>query len=1395
MFPKGFAVCLTPLLAGVCVLTSALESRAEVKSRAPGRLAAKSAVATDLPALHPNLARGWRAEARFDADNVAAIDLFNGNLLFGIPIGQSYRMDSQLSYALELRYNSQIWDFSTVSGATQGKPMAYSNAGLGFDLSLGRLIAPGTANNPTGQWIYVSPDGGQHLFYSSLHHDTPDTADSGDTTQYTRDGSYLRLRPGSRAATTKRVEHGDGVMRTFTLANGEWRVTRIASQSSQGIDITYSTDGLTWTLADSFGRIAVVRLQSLTDSFGTAWRLIDRVELPAFGSQVATYVFSYSFASVGRACTDTRGGTETVPLLSAVTDPVGQTYQLEYTVNGSDCHDNGRLKRYQIAAGGSYGFDYGQYTFPSNDCVVQSPPAHFNIVSGVVQRRKLQPDGTVVGTWTYTPQVDAAAGGGCGFDGRRTVVVTPLGHRQVYHFAVGTDAPSAGGPALYGLPIAPARPHPTAPLYLTDEVYNCPAGGDCVLMRTRWAAWEQDQACGMTSGNCFDTNRRLARWQEVFEDDEPVAGVKRFKDIAQTVFDGLGNYRVRIQTSNFGRADSLATFRYTNADAGVYPPGSSSGGFGGPSSFTVPAIDQPWFLADYSYLRVTDDAGASLHTDACFSTQGWLLRSRRRTSAAAVSAHDVVTAWTWAGGEVSAEARLGGDLAALSTTEPLCTMTLPSGGLVTQRTYEYGALASEVALAAGQSPGYAHIDRDIDLNTGKVAVSRDSAGLATTFLYDLAGRTTWERPEEGAWTEFAYTLPTGASAWNAGPKVTHYERPNGGGTPLRTRYLLHDALDRLTGEWSSMPDNAITAQRFQYNAFDWRTAESTPYAAGSGATLYWKQYLGHDPLGRARIIRPPEGSVHDELYTYLGDRATTVERKTGSAFHVSGSTPICTEDTVTNLKLADGQGRIWYESVDEPAPAPGRLTETERKFAADGQVREVIERETVNSVTNSTKTEYTYDGRGFLLASSSRNGAGRLLTRRERSELDARGLHHQETLTGDVFPAAGVSVEIAYDALGRVLEVAEPGVSGRKWKQFTYGDENGPSDLSGRVDRRRGKLVSGVRHNYFESAHYAVTSAYAYHGVGGRVSQEDLDVSTVSTSSNELRMDKSYRTTVTYDELGKVDQMGYPVCLECSSGEPASAPMLDYTRTQGYLTALSASRGNQTEPWLNSVSWSISGGPFEIVHGNFVKDIYQPDPFRRDRASSIEVRGPDGNLRYETGAILYDGTGQTCGVGNESYVRPPQELEPDAAATPACAAAQEIDPFGHFNGRITDPVCRGTMLESVNLFDIYDGLSARLLRGAVKKVTVNGVPYWVPDPLRFERVWWVRGTDGALLSEVHDSLGDGWRSTVEHYYAFGKAVGKSKREWAQPNFVRIYHLHPMTVYSTQPNGRPWPSGN
>src|SRR2546423_1564512 len=69
---------------------------------------------------------------------------------------------------------------------------AMNNAGFGWTVSLGSLkpgLGEGDPINPTSRFMYVAPDGSQHYFYQSLHGTTGDGA-----TQYTRDGSYLRLK-------------------------------------------------------------------------------------------------------------------------------------------------------------------------------------------------------------------------------------------------------------------------------------------------------------------------------------------------------------------------------------------------------------------------------------------------------------------------------------------------------------------------------------------------------------------------------------------------------------------------------------------------------------------------------------------------------------------------------------------------------------------------------------------------------------------------------------------------------------------------------------------------------------------------------------------------------------------------------------------------------------------------------------------------------------------------------------------------------------------------------------------------------------------------------------------------------------------------------------------------
>lgn len=51
---------------------------------------------------HPNLERGALPGKSYDSGGVDSVNLFNGNLMITIPLGQTYRGDGALAYALAL---------------------------------------------------------------------------------------------------------------------------------------------------------------------------------------------------------------------------------------------------------------------------------------------------------------------------------------------------------------------------------------------------------------------------------------------------------------------------------------------------------------------------------------------------------------------------------------------------------------------------------------------------------------------------------------------------------------------------------------------------------------------------------------------------------------------------------------------------------------------------------------------------------------------------------------------------------------------------------------------------------------------------------------------------------------------------------------------------------------------------------------------------------------------------------------------------------------------------------------------------------------------------------------------------------------------------------------------
>src|SRR5687768_10384506 len=122
---------------------------------------------------HPNAARGFSPEKVYQLGNIDNVNVFNGNVTVTLPLGGTYPVGGGLSYGLTLVYNSKNWDIRVSSAVPEVIPNRTSNAGLGWQVTLGTLISPYDSTsfslNEQGLWVYASPDGAEHVFFDVLH--------------------------------------------------------------------------------------------------------------------------------------------------------------------------------------------------------------------------------------------------------------------------------------------------------------------------------------------------------------------------------------------------------------------------------------------------------------------------------------------------------------------------------------------------------------------------------------------------------------------------------------------------------------------------------------------------------------------------------------------------------------------------------------------------------------------------------------------------------------------------------------------------------------------------------------------------------------------------------------------------------------------------------------------------------------------------------------------------------------------------------------------------------------------------------------------------------------------------------------------------------------------------
>ncbi|HSL84883.1 MAG TPA: RHS repeat-associated core domain-containing protein [Thermoanaerobaculia bacterium] len=1191
-------------------------------------------------------------------------------------MGDAYPAGGGLSYQLGLVYSGNVWDYELVRDVTgydylKAVPRRLSNAGLGWRVSLGEL-----------DMGYLSPDGAAHPFSSSLHSGGP----SATGFSYTIDSTYLRYNTN---VSPRVLEFPDGTRRYFDAASG--KLTKIDDRFGNSLSITYPVSATysgikDWKLTDSQGRVHWIYFKPAPALAGVYNQgVVDRIVVTAFNGTSATYTFAYSATKITRGLTDpaltcaTATTTETVPLLTSVTQPDGSKYSFAYDPGPtlSSCETvglgvttslSGHLVRMTLPTLGALEWTWSYYYFPQQSerfvPLPVEPQSVFGLTPfsrsvGVVERRMVKADGGLQGMWTYQQGLNSSQ---TPIREGTTTVTDPLGHRTVHYFSVyacqphitgcPSEDPDPSGWSFneYGLPFTRNAADATGTRFLSSEIRS---GSSTVLRRT-YLRYEN-------GGPGF--NPRVASSRTVFVDDGGI-----YADDNHSDFDGLGHYRRVATAGTFAAGNVRET--YTN-----FNPGSCA--------TCTPATSAPWVLETYSR-QDRIEAGVTARTEACFeSATGFLLRTRTLKTGTTQGATDLVTRFSRdAAGNVTAQESFGGDTQSLGTGG-LCGLALPTAKYRVDHTYHHGALRT--SQYSGQPFKSADLDRDFE--TGRVKTSRDVAGLSTSYEYDAMGRLTYVKPAQEGWTQYLYGNASGTST---PAKVFINRRTNGGGTVLAYEEVHFDPFGRVAVERKKMAGGTTSDRKTFYDASG-NVASKTEWGTTAATSL-----LGYDPFGRPKTIRPPDGSVHDVTLAYKGTRQVTRTVKIGTGWNGTA----VTETTATTTEVYDRQGRLYQ--VFEPANADGSSSTTTYAYDVGGRLKQVTHTAKNSGGSNTTQNRYfTYDNRGFLTSEThpekGASGNGSMTY----SSYDARG-HAGRVVDG---PS---DLTFTYDGAERVTQVRETGTGGRVLKALTYATTNATGD------HRLGKLqvARGYNHVVIGTTPYTVELAetYTYGGKQGRVSKRDT-VTFVNGGAGE-----SFTQSWVWNDLGERASTTYPKCTHAGCTATTTRTVTP-TYAHGWLTSVSG--------YASSITYHPNGQVNQVTHVNdpantatWVTDTYSKDPYNQLRPNKIDAKLGT-TILWNSGVHAYDGAGNMTKAGNAYFLYDPVSrvksgrlyLGPGAGGTEV-TFDHAYDGFGNLVSLTANGVQRNTPTAT----------TTNRLTGSVAYDAAGNLTYWNGASYSYDRL-------------------------------------------------------------------------
>jgi YD repeat-containing protein len=1200
-----------------------------------------------LFAEHPNDSHGFSADHVYSVHDVDTVNAFNGNMIIRIPIGPEYKVNGLLPYRLSLTYNSHLWHFVDNTSAFDttdnivATPPGTDNAGLGWRLSLGKLYDQGDPDSISNtSWVYQSGDGADHQFYDTL---TSDASTPTVSPQFTRDSSYIRLT--SIDGTTKHVEFPDGTVHTFrqllrgswqtSATSHEWFLTSISDASGNTVSIAYSSAGFfseIWTISDGARSTSVYFRIGLTSDFTST---LDHVDLPAAGGGTLSYSFAIQNLDVTPPSGDTSGRAHiTVPVLTAVTPSVGNGYNM--TLGGAPAYESssrltsGVLTRLVLPTLGAVGWIYDQIRFGRNSA--HRSPA-IEIPTGVTARTTYDPAGSALGTWTYlrinsaaelcTVDVCGNVNPPCSSGRPRQITVlitdppttpdnvqkTTINYFSNYESIDDPNGETCPAPgwvsAEHGLPFT--RYAMSNQRFLSSEVRTGFSPSDPAMttwdgrgqvptaagvrLRTTYVTYQLDSDAASVD-NPFERNGRLSSTATFYGDHTDQSGDNHcgptgndacFTAANYLAFDGFGHFR---QTSTDGNLPGTGNYRtsFTNYNAA---PTSSS-----------------WLLTTFTEQCTADEAGVRTSgMNGCselpgafisrmqFDSTGRLIARRTHLqSGGAPDIHDLLATFTYDGnGNLSTEQYYGGDMQALDGTAEFAIPSSSPYAINHALTYSSsgGALLRDTATYGG-SGGITVSDETYDQSTGLVTDVRDVSGLLTHYTYDPLGRITGVQPPGVAPATYTYSDASFANSIFTPAKVLADSSSSGLGS-IRKEYQ-YDPFGRLWRQKSLLDDGVTwSIVQSEFDVLGRKSASSMPekllVSESSFVPAHTTKYHAYDAFDRATNIEGPDGNATSFVFTGIRSVQRTVNIATTSSgctpSNPSGCTPATTEE------IHDAAGRLYQvtepsgpTTLSAPVGAPVTTTYT---YDSGAHLTGV-------STPPQTRT-FTYDHRGFLTSEQHPevgvNGNGL----NQYMGYDARG-HAHGKLTAAINGI--LDLRYTYDNSERLTAVTDSGDSLRPLKEYTYW----PNDPA---NNGSGKLQQAIRHNHPVSfpGEVVVTETYTYATPSGRISKRDTLVESVNGSRTTLQ---TFTQNATYDQLGSLAQIDYPVCGVACTNSPSSVGPA-YTRRNGFLTGVAG--------YASPITYNADGSIFEITHdaAHGIKDTYTPDSSGMGRPGVINFAG------------------------------------------------------------------------------------------------------------------------------------------------------------------------------------------